>query len=184
MVLSQGTSGMSLRVTQQFGSSDPRASRRKGYRLCASGTSQAAEFTAKKACRVNWPSPKLRREIGIRRALPYRSAIEPPSLTRKCLRQLGFSAVPKMAERVWSGADWSGRRDSNPRPQPWQGCALPLSYARAPDQGAVSRRLPPRLQAARRRGMVRVRAPPALVSRGRHNIYAPTESKVRRSWTS
>ena len=26
---------------------------------------------------------------------------------------------------------WSGRRDSNPRPQPWQGCALPLSYARA-----------------------------------------------------
>src|SRR5713101_1814120 len=27
---------------------------------------------------------------------------------------------------------WSGRRDSNPRPQPWQGCALPLSYARAP----------------------------------------------------
>ena len=27
-------------------------------------------------------------------------------------------------------ADWSGRRDSNPRPQPWQGCALPLSYTR------------------------------------------------------
>ena len=26
---------------------------------------------------------------------------------------------------------WSGRRDSNPRPQPWQGCALPLSYARS-----------------------------------------------------
>ena len=30
-----------------------------------------------------------------------------------------------------SEKDWSGRRDSNPRPQPWQGCALPLSYARA-----------------------------------------------------
>ncbi len=28
------------------------------------------------------------------------------------------------------GKFWSGRRDSNPRPQPWQGCALPLSYAR------------------------------------------------------
>ena len=27
-------------------------------------------------------------------------------------------------------AHWSGRRDSNPRPQPWQGCALPLSYTR------------------------------------------------------
>ena len=26
---------------------------------------------------------------------------------------------------------WSGKRDSNPRPQPWQGCALPLSYSRA-----------------------------------------------------
>ena len=25
---------------------------------------------------------------------------------------------------------WSGRGDSNPRPQPWQGCALPLSYTR------------------------------------------------------
>src|SRR4051812_15950033 len=30
---------------------------------------------------------------------------------------------------IWK--DWSGRRDSNPRPQPWQGCALPLSYARS-----------------------------------------------------
>ena len=27
---------------------------------------------------------------------------------------------------------WSGRWDSNPRPQPWQGCALPLSYTRGP----------------------------------------------------
>ena len=26
--------------------------------------------------------------------------------------------------------DWSGRRDSNPRPRPWQGRALPLSYTR------------------------------------------------------
>src|SRR5204862_1114921 len=26
--------------------------------------------------------------------------------------------------------DWSGKRDLNPRPQPWQGCALPLSYSR------------------------------------------------------
>src|SRR5471032_1556456 len=30
------------------------------------------------------------------------------------------------------GRKWSGRRDSNPRPRPWQGRALPLSYARAP----------------------------------------------------
>ena len=25
---------------------------------------------------------------------------------------------------------WSGRRDLNSRPQPWQGCALPMSYFR------------------------------------------------------
>jgi hypothetical protein len=30
----------------------------------------------------------------------------------------------------WRGRYWSGRGDSNPRPQPWQGCALPLSYTR------------------------------------------------------
>ena|SRR5690554_1533723 len=26
---------------------------------------------------------------------------------------------------------WSGKRGSNPRLQPWQGCALPLSYSRS-----------------------------------------------------
>ncbi len=31
--------------------------------------------------------------------------------------------------KIWY-ISWSGRRDSNPRLQPWQGCALPLSYAR------------------------------------------------------
>ena len=29
-----------------------------------------------------------------------------------------------------SRKNWSGRRDSNPRPRPWQGRALPLSYTR------------------------------------------------------
>src|SRR6266496_594741 len=33
--------------------------------------------------------------------------------------------------------NWSGRRDSNPRPQPWQGCALPLSYARSAGKAAI-----------------------------------------------
>ena len=37
---------------------------------------------------------------------------------------------------------WSGRRDSNPRPQPWQGCALPLSYTRILAwPGSLDRRL-------------------------------------------
>ena len=31
--------------------------------------------------------------------------------------------------------NWSGRWDSNPRPQPWQGCALPLSYTRSTAAG-------------------------------------------------
>jgi hypothetical protein len=35
---------------------------------------------------------------------------------------------PNSAKTDRSGRKiWSGRRDSNPRPQPWQGCALPLS---------------------------------------------------------
>ena len=29
--------------------------------------------------------------------------------------------------------NWSGKRDLNPRPSPWQGDALPLSYSRSPD---------------------------------------------------
>src|ERR1700761_898531 len=31
---------------------------------------------------------------------------------------------------IGSGSDWSGRRDLTPRPSPWQGDALPLSYSR------------------------------------------------------
>ena len=40
------------------------------------------------------------------------------------------------AYAIWSGLgivlvkNWSGQRDLNPRHQPWQGCALPLSYTR------------------------------------------------------
>jgi hypothetical protein len=29
---------------------------------------------------------------------------------------------------------WSGKRDLNPRLQPWQGCTLPLSYSRVTDE--------------------------------------------------
>jgi hypothetical protein len=37
------------------------------------------------------------------------------------------SEKPQAARKV---ATWSGRRDLNPRPSPWQGDALPLSYSR------------------------------------------------------
>ncbi len=44
------------------------------------------------------------------------------------------SADPKRASRgpnrASAGKKWSGRRDLNPRHPPWQGGALPLSYAR------------------------------------------------------
>ena len=32
---------------------------------------------------------------------------------------------------------WSGRRDLNPRLQPWQGCTLPLSYSRSTKEGST-----------------------------------------------
>ncbi len=31
---------------------------------------------------------------------------------------------------TWLCRHWSGKRDLNPRLQPWQGCTLPLSYSR------------------------------------------------------
>ena len=38
---------------------------------------------------------------------------------------------PKKSSISPRGGKWSGRRDLNPRLQPWQGCTLPLSYSRA-----------------------------------------------------
>jgi hypothetical protein len=50
------------------------------------------------------------------------------------LRSVGDAACSSPTRREFVHArertNWSGRRDSNPRPQPWQGCALPLSYTR------------------------------------------------------
>ncbi len=39
-------------------------------------------------------------------------------------------ALKRRGKSDCCGEFWSGRRDSNPRPQPWQGRALPLSYTR------------------------------------------------------
>jgi hypothetical protein len=48
---------------------------------------------------------------------------------------------PGKNAQMYSGneaaAFWSGRRGSNPRPRPWQGRALPLSYTRIRVDGAV-----------------------------------------------
>ena len=41
----------------------------------------------------------------------------------------------------------SGKRDSNPRRQPWQGCTLPLSYSRVKGSLRAKGLEPPRLKA-------------------------------------
>ena len=58
----------------------PRSGQR-GTNLPAAQSRYGAEMSAKKACRVNWPSPKLRRQIGIRREI-YR--IVPLSNPQAC----------------------------------------------------------------------------------------------------
>ena len=46
-------------------------------------------------------------------------------------KHAGPSRPPSRARHAGRrGADWSGRRDLNSRPSPWQGDALPLSYSR------------------------------------------------------
>jgi hypothetical protein len=47
----------------------------------------------------------------------FRKAQTTTRLSGRCPRRYGFFR-------------WSGRRDSNPRPSPWQGDALPLSHFR------------------------------------------------------
>jgi hypothetical protein len=59
-----------------------------------------------------------------------------PSTTRSargchpCLRYVVLPMCPGRTKKIWSG-----RRDSNPRPRPWQGRALPLSYTRIREIG-------------------------------------------------
>ena len=62
---------------------------------------------------------------------------------REGLRLVGCAALAARAPQSRpcppGRSIWSGRRDSNPRPQPWQGCALPLSYTRSRGVSAASR---------------------------------------------
>ena len=50
--------------------------------------------------------------------------------------------VPRTGTAPVLGKGWSGRRDLNPRLQPWQGCTLPLSYARVESKVCEMRRVP------------------------------------------
>ena len=53
-----------------------------------------------------------------------------PRLGRAAFKLISF-APNRRSQPGWRRrADWSGRRDLNSRPSPWQGDALPLSYSR------------------------------------------------------
>src|SRR5204863_5157313 len=51
---------------------------------------------------------------------------------REAAQRAGRLIARRREGNVRAGQErlWSGRRDSNPRPRPWQGRALPLSYTR------------------------------------------------------
>jgi len=84
---------------------------------------EVAEISPKKACRVNGPSPRHRRQNGIQREI---CRIVPEADPQACCANdcgsWAFLRSWKLAEPVWLVDVWSGRTDSNPRPQPWQSC--------------------------------------------------------------
>ena len=98
---------------------------------------------------LSGPGCPMRPEMKDRCVRSLRSPSRAPGLNPRNSLRLGPACVPGKAERpdtrpgdfnnilIFLKKRWSGRRDSNPRPQPWQGCALPLSYARAPSRWQV-----------------------------------------------
>ena len=71
--------------------------------------------------------PRVGRESGPGRANARRSG-KPKTNAGTRQRKSRLAAAFRFS--LGRRRKWSGRRDSNPRPQPWQGCALPLSYTR------------------------------------------------------
>src|SRR5579863_2454402 len=53
-----------------------------------------------------------------------------PRLGRASRSGLRIASIHRSQPGRRRRADWSGRRDLNSRPSPWQGDALPLSYSR------------------------------------------------------
>jgi hypothetical protein len=71
-------------------------------------------------------SPKLRRHLADAQPTVRTADLRQPDSW--CRGEDSTPGRPMSLDRTFE--NWSGRRDSNPRPQPWQGCALPLSYTR------------------------------------------------------
>jgi hypothetical protein len=97
-------------------------------------------------------SAAVRRGIGARRAVP--KVVLVGRCPRRFVRAASIDAADRFGDHinvpqkrkarssaglrqtsVLSREIWSGRRGSNPRPRPWQGRALPLSYTRVLDGG-------------------------------------------------
>ncbi len=96
-------------------------------------------------CR-SWPRPPKSGRCGQFRTAAMRSRTTAKSDAIARARAMDATwKPPDAALRPQKGPlTWSGRRDSNPRPQPWQGCALPAEPR--PREGltlAVGRPRPP-----------------------------------------
>src|SRR5215470_10185245 len=83
------------------------------------------------SCRGWSPCPGLNR-----RPRPYQGRALPTELHGPGSRS---SFVLSSHRARDAGSEWSGKRDSNPRPPAWKAGALPLSYSRAPSRRAVAR---------------------------------------------
>ena len=98
------------------------------------------------------PPPTFCRALPLRFRIAAEGALEAKTAPEGRLEVFGFP------DEIWSG-----RRDSNPRPQPWQGCALPLSYARFRSIARGLHKDPPkRMQAKLRRVSTQSRNVPSL----------------------
>ena len=86
-----------------------------------------------------WSSDFPRRPPRDKRPSRLPARLRPPRLTpsdsvsratEMRLRVRIVQAPKQKSVTTLGDARWSGRRDSNPRPSPWQGDALPLSHSR------------------------------------------------------
>ena len=167
-----------------------------------------------------WPTRGCRGQRQRRRAQTSSDVSPTPPNTRQGIRRPSTNSIESAQSRSPYGSSkqkrprrtafnfliplrktWSGRRDSNPRPQPWQGCALPLSYARAPVRPGVLGGFPalgkhgdpPRRPNLTRAGRPALEAPMSSQTRGgalvapsctQHLCAGHRPSRIARQWTT
>ena len=76
-----------------------------------------------------------RRPRGLLTMMPFRGEGSFVEANPTCTVALNDNSRGPEASAEIIRLSWSGRRDSNSRRQPWQGCTLPLSYSRKSVQG-------------------------------------------------